>query len=200
MEWIHKLGTSERELAKRLIVALERLRSPVVGLDQLADERVGRFLDGFDRAVDALEGPLVEPGFHKVRIVFLDTGITIEGKEISKMTIKDTQEFTREYGKPLDKRGATTSVEAGSEKWEASDDAVTVVQDTSNPLKAKITANHPSSLDAGGVPVPTVVTLTADADLGEGVKPVSVSDAIIVTTGDAVGFGAPTDSEVTEQP
>lgn len=77
----------------------------------------------------------------------------------------------------------------------------TVVVDHPEMATAEITGENEVTVKAieGAIPEPTalLVTITADADLGEGVKEISVVGTIPLTPGEAVGlevtFGEPTD-------
>jgi hypothetical protein len=79
-----------------------------------------------------------------------------------------------------DKGGNVVGVEKGSVKWESSDDTIVQVkQAAGNPQIANLYA--PSGI--GDVQVHA----TGDADLGEGVKPVTATTNVTVVSGQAVG-------------
>lgn len=97
-------------------------------------------------------------------------------------------------GKPLDLKGDEADIQEGSLKVSSSNEEVfTVGQDDENP-------DNPSAYKAvGGRKGAAVLTIEADADLGEGVKPIKVEIAVEITSSDAVGFAEPTFS-VKDQP
>lgn len=109
------------------------------------------------------------------------------------VVVKDTQQVDVTYGKPLDKKGKETEVEAGSVAWKSTDETVaTVVQDATDPLKALIVAGNPGVCE---------VFPTADADLGDGVVSLEGEHlGVQVTPGEAVGFGSPVVGSPVEQP
>lgn len=90
-------------------------------------------------------------------------------------------------GSPKDVKGDDATVESGTLKAETSNEAVfTVEKDEKDPDNAaafKVVAKR------AGV---GILTLSADADLGEGVKSISKEIAVEVTGSEAVGFDEPT--------
>lgn len=107
--------------------------------------------------------------------------------------LRDTQQVSAEFGAPTDKKGKTTTIQDGSAVWTSdNEDAVTVVPDASNPLKALLVAGNPGAAQ---------VSLSADADLGDGVVTIT-SDPIgvSVVVGQATAFGAATLGTPEEQP
>lgn len=130
-----------------------------------------------------------------VRVEDLDTGLTTEG-DIRAMKIKDSERCTIEFGAPVDKRGKPAKVQPGSVRWSIGDSAVaTVEQDPTNPLKATVTGIAPNEDGEG-----TVINIEADADLGDGVKSISGVEPLVVTSGEAVGFGPASLGTPEEQP
>ena len=85
----------------------------------------------------------------------------------------------------VDDRGEPANVEGPH--WQSSDTAVITLVETADPLMITIQA-------VGAVGAQAVVTVMADADLGEGIVPVEASDDIHVTSGQATS-GSFTDSE-----
>lgn len=146
---------------------------------------------GFQRLADVLE-QLPKPDFRTkqltlVRVHDLESGITIEG-EIKFMQLTSSQKCTIEFGQPVDKKGFPTQVEEGSVVFSIGDDTATVEQDATNPLKATVFAVHPATDPS----VATVITVTADADLGDGVTNITGTEPLLVIAGQAVGFGPAT--------
>lgn len=119
-----------------------------------------------------------------VRVHDLESGITIEG-EIKFMQLTSSQKCTIEFGQPVDKKGFPAQVQEGSVSFAIGDDSATVEQDANNPLKATVFAVHPASDPT----VATVITVTADADLGDGVVSITGTEPLLVVAGQAVGFG-----------
>lgn len=107
--------------------------------------------------------------------------------------LKATQQADVTYGKPLDKKGNETTVEAGSVRYVTTDPAVaSFVGVSEDPIQGTIVAVGPGACE---------VYPTADADLGEGVVLVEGERVgVHVTAGQAVGFGSPTVGAVVEQP
>jgi hypothetical protein len=147
------------------------------------------------RIARALEAPRrSHHAFTLTRIVF-DTGQIVEG-EIELMVLTDTQQSTLTFGPPLDRKGKPAKIQPGSVVFSIDQpDAATVTQDASNPFSALVVAGNPTVEGS-----PATITITADADLGDGVKPITGVEPLIVTSGEAVGFGNATVGEPVEQP
>jgi hypothetical protein len=128
-----------------------------------------------------------------VRVVDKATGFEFTGR-IDTMKMSDSQVCTIEWGAPITAKGKPAKVEQGSVKITCSDDSVTIEVDPANPFKATLTAVHENE-DTGAV-----LTITADADLGEGVVEISGSEPLVITSGPAVGFGPASIGTPTEQP
>jgi hypothetical protein len=119
-------------------------------------------------------------------------------------TLTDTQQVVATYGGPVDAKGNVAAVE--SLTFQSSDPATAtfvagvpdssgnIVPDTANDGKIRGTI----VAKAAGV---CRVNITADADLGDGVKTIDGEMIDVqVTGGEAVGFGAPTVGTPTSQP
>lgn len=109
-----------------------------------------------------------------------------------KAPLTNTQQVDFEYAQPVDKAGQPADVQTGSVKLKSSDVSVaTVTQDTTNPFKGLI-----KSVGKGACQV----TISADADLGDGDTEISGEPIdVTVTGGQAVGFGAVTVGTPVEQ-
>jgi hypothetical protein len=127
-----------------------------------------------------------------VRVHDIDSGLIVEG-EITKMQITDSQQATIEFGAPVDKKGFPATVQDGSVSLSVGDDSATIEQDATNPFKGLVKGVHPS--DAA-----TLITITADADLGDGVTNITGTEPLNVTGGQAAGFGPATVGTPEEQP
>ncbi len=99
---------------------------------------------------------------------------------ISTMELKNTQ-FVTGTLKAVDAKGDEAQIQEGSVTVSSSnEEVVTVEKDPDDEKKIKVTAQR-----AGAA----IVTVSADADLGEGVTTISAEVAINVTPSEAVGFG-----------
>jgi hypothetical protein len=128
-----------------------------------------------------------------IRVQDLDTGLIVEGR-ITLMVLTDTQKARITFGQPLDRKGFPAKVQDGSVTFSISDDSAVVTQDPADPFSADVVAAHPTPDNQ-----PATITISADADLGEGVKTITGVEPLIVTSGEAAGFGPATVGEVTEQ-
>lgn len=121
----------------------------------------------------------------------LDTGFTVHG-EIKKMRLVNTQKVGVTAA-PVTATGAPATVQPGSAVWESSDPSVaTVEQDPSNELAAVVKA-------VPGASGATQIKITADADMGDGVRNIEASGAIEVVVPEAAGFAPLTFSSPEEQ-
>ena len=97
-------------------------------------------------------------------------------------------------GSPVDAKGDDTTVEAGTLKATSSNEEVFTIapdeKDPTNPMAFKAT---------GGRKGAAVLTIEADADLGDGVKTIKLEIAVEVESGEAVGFKEP-QFNIEEQP
>lgn len=114
----------------------------------------------------------------------LDTNLYVRGV-ITNMQLRDDQKVRITFGKPLDKKGNPASVQEGSVSISVTDGSATVEPDPADPFSATIIGVSPTA----DITKPGAVIITADADLGEGVKNITGSEPLIVTGGQAVGFG-----------
>jgi len=107
--------------------------------------------------------------------------------------LTDSQQVDVTYQGPVNRKGKPAPVQDGSVAFKTSDPTVaTIVQDAGNPFKGTIVAGNAGVCE---------VSLTADADLGDGVTTIeSEHVAVQVTAGAAVGFGSPTIGTPIEQP
>lgn len=128
--------------------------------------------------------------------VSFDTGQIIESVEgITLMVLTDTQQATITFGQPLDRKGKPAKVQPGSVVFSIDNpDAATVTQDPNDPFTASVVAGNPTADGA-----PATITISADADLGDGVKTITGVEPLIVTSGEAVGFGNAAVGPITEQ-
>jgi len=109
-----------------------------------------------------------------------------------KAPLTNTQQVDFEYAPPVDKAGQPADVQAGSVKLKSSDVTVaSVTQDPANPFKGLI-----KSVGKGACQI----TISADADLGDGDTEISGEPIdVTVTGGQAVGFGGVTVGTPVEQ-
>jgi len=125
----------------------------------------------------------------------LDTGQIIEG-EITSMVISDTQQATLEFGAPLDRKGKPAKVEPGSVAFSIDNPAAaTLTPDPDNQFKVLVVAGDPTPDGS-----PATITITADANLGAERTTITGVEPLIVTSGEAVGFGAAVSGDPVEQP
>ncbi len=114
--------------------------------------------------------------------------------EVMNVEMSATQQVHVEYGAPIDKKGNPAKVQ--NVVWASSDESVVTVlveDPEGNPFRALV-----KSATTLGV---SEVTCTADADLGEGVKPISGEPIGFHTiAGEATALGAPTVGTPEEQP
>ena len=128
-----------------------------------------------------------------IRVQDLDTGLIIEGR-ITLMILTDNQKARITFGQPLDRKGFPAKVQDGSVTFSISDDSAVVTQDPTDPFSADVVASHPTPDNQAAT-----ITISADADLGEGVKTISGAEPLIVTSGEAAGFGNAAVGPITEQ-
>jgi len=123
----------------------------------------------------------------------------IETGDIQSMQITDSQQFKITFPAPKDKKGFPAKVQDGSVAITVGNDTATVEpnpDDPSNPFSALVKGNRPGAEDGSEA---TAVSISADADLGEGVKTISKAVELMVTSGEATGFGEPTVGDAEEQ-
>lgn len=113
------------------------------------------------------------------RVEYLDSHIVLKG-EISMASLRENEQV-RFTVTPRTAKGNVGKVQAGSVEWSSSDPAIaTVEEDPTNELSAVVKAVGPEGS--------ATITFTADADLSDGVRPVSGLGAVQVIAGDTVGF------------
>lgn len=158
-------------------------------------EQLTEDLEQIKSAIRALPAPdLRSRRLQVIRIQDIESGLSIEGA-IKQMQITDSQQCTIEFGQPIDIKGFPAQVEPGSVRFTVGDDSATIEQDATNPFKALVKGVHP----AADPLVATVITIAADADLGEGVELITGTEPLLVTSGRARGFGGPTLGPIEEQ-
>lgn len=160
---------------------------------------------GFAAMVEAiakLQIPLPQPQpepepFTPFRVE-LESGF-IEIGDIKSMQITDSQQFKITFPAPTDKKGFPAKVQDGSVSIAVGNDTASVEpnpDDPTNAFSALVKGSRPGADDGSEV---TAVTISADADLGDGVKTISKAVELMVTSGEATGFGEPTVGDIEEQ-
>src|SRR5688572_9383017 len=108
-----------------------------------------------------------ERSWRPFRVRDMETGTTVEARKglhggLTQMHLTETQQVRITWGKPVNRKGGLAEVE-WDPRWESDSDDVTVTQDPTDPYSALVVANHRT--DPG---TPAVVSIVADADVGEG--------------------------------
>jgi len=191
-----KIRQSQHEQAgldKDRFDALINALAPIANLGLIKDE-----LETIHRLVSDLTNPPspLEP-FTPFRVE-VESGF-IETGDITFMQITDSQQFKITFPAPADKKGFPARVQDGSVAITVGNDTATIEpnpDDPSNPFSALVKGNRPGADDGSEV---TAVTISADADLGEGVSTISKAVELLVTSGAATGFGEPTVGAIEEQ-
>ncbi len=191
-------GIGETSISQKLEAIIEMLRSQGGVPAELA--LVKEELSLIHGLVSDLTNPpsQVEPEPFTPLRVEPESGF-IEIGDIKSMQITDSQQFKITFAAPKDKKGFPAKVQEGSVAIAVGNDTATVEpnpDDPSNPFSALVKGNRPGADDGSEV---TAVTISADADLGEGVKTISKAVELMVTSGEASGFGEPTVGDVEEQ-
>jgi len=128
---------------------------------------------------------LLNPG-PAVKLIFtarMEDGTTQTG--VTMLTIRDDQKTTLSI-EPLDAKGKPALLD-GAPVWAGSDDTVFTLVPASDGLSAVLSAVAPNPTDpTTGAPIPARVVVTADADLGSGVTPLTGTLDVVVTGGQAV--------------
>jgi hypothetical protein len=121
----------------------------------------------------------------KFQLTFFINNYKIKG-EITMLLLKNDQLARFVVGSPKDIKGDDTSIQAGSLKVRSSNPDVFAVdrdeKDPENEMAWKVVAGRKGA---------AVLTIEADADLGEGVQTVTAEIAVEVTSSEAVSFGEP---------
>ncbi len=163
-------------------------------LDLEFGHQTRRLLKRIARALEARQDAHHRNQLILTRVSF-DTGQIVKG-EITEMVLTDSQQATITFGQPLDKRGKNAKIQPGSVTFSIDNPAVaTVTQDANDQFSALVVV-----LDTTPDGAPATITISADADLGDGVKTITGVEPLIVIAGEAVGFGNATVGEPTEQP
>lgn len=165
-----------------------------IGFNEKLTEQVERALGLFDRYVTAYERKSAQPRvtWNVTKVRDLDTGLQTQGR-ITKMNLTDTQKTRVTFGKPVDKKGFLAEIQ-GDPTFSASDDAITLTPVDGDAFSVDVSANHPN-LDVNG----GVLTVSGDADLGEGVESITGVEAYVVSSGKAAGFGPASVGPIEEQ-
>jgi hypothetical protein len=118
----------------------------------------------------SLPQPVFTFQFYNIKIKGLIMAVELKDSQL----VRGTLEFK-------DAKGNTATVQTGSVKFESSDeDVFTVEQNKESEVDLTIVAGRPGGAE---------LRWSADADLGEGVKPISGAIAVVVESGEAVGAG-----------
>lgn len=166
---------------------------------------IGKWLGDISTQIKALtekvapsQPPPVFDPFNPVRVE-PEAGFIVIG-DFKKMQITDSQQFVITFPSDVkDKKGFPAKVQDGSVTITVGNDTATVEpnpNDAANPFSALVKGSRPGADDGSEV---TAVVISADADLGEGVKTISKAVELMVTAGEATGFGEPTVGAVEEQ-
>lgn len=103
------------------------------------------------------------------------------------LQLKDTQQAVLGIA-PVDKKGNAAAVQDGSVVWTTSDSNVLAVTPSADGLSATVVAGNPGVAQ---------VNVSADADMGDGVTPITGTLDVTVVAGDAVSLsvsaGVPTE-------
>jgi|ERR1051326_63503 hypothetical protein len=180
-----------------LLLADIKNAPPITERLERIDQTLGTGLAAISATLENLQSQ-PKPELFTPFEVETETGFILTG-DISAMQIKDTEQFKITFPKPTDKKGFPAKVQDGSVKITVGNDTATVEpnpDDPTNPFSALVKGARPGADDGSEV---TAVTISADADLGEGEKTISKSLELMVTSGDATGFGEPTVGTVEEQ-
>jgi hypothetical protein len=120
-----------------------------------------------------------------LQIAFIIDNIKITGG-ITMLKLANDQLARFVVPAPKDKKGEDTTYQAGTLKVTSSNEEVfTVARDDKDP------ENEAAWKAVAGRSGAAVLTIEADADLGDGVKNIKAEIAVEVTAGEAVGFSEP---------
>lgn len=120
------------------------------------------------------------------RIIFINNKIKIGGN-IHMVTAKVDQKFGVTWPSPTDKYGNATEVE--NVTFEADDESIATIE--ADPE----TGPYSAIVHTQSVPGATAVRIKADPKVGEEVGSIEGSLAVEVTSGEATGFGDPTNDD-----
>lgn len=121
-------------------------------------------------------------GWHVAEIFFSNYSLKTKGT-ILMQSAKVDQKFTATWPGPKDKYGNDAAVQADSIQFLSDDPSIAEI--TANPDGGAFSATVTTKSKVGS----TMVRISADADLGEGVKPIEGLLSVEVLPGDAVAFG-----------
>lgn len=175
----------------------QKTRELIRSEHQATNRYFGIIIAQLERITTAVESR-IPPTWNVIRVTDLDTGLVTQGR-IEAMQLTDTQKVKVTFGKPVDLKGFPAQIQ-GDPVFAVSDDAVTLTPVDGDPFSINVIAAHPSAFGGDGVtPVAGTLTITGDADLGDGVKSIVGSESYIVTSGAAAGFGPATVATPEEQ-
>lgn len=149
----------------------------IIAIDLL---KVGKILEKLGKK---LESSKFVPTFP---LTFFINNFKIKGG-ITMLTLKNDQLARFVVGSPKDIKGDDAPIQPGSLSVSSSNDEVFTVdrdeKDSENDMAWKVVAGRKGA---------AVLTITADADLGEGIQTIKAEIAVEVTSSEAVSFGEPT--------
>jgi hypothetical protein len=185
-----------------MISLLFRIWQAIMSLSFKLDSRYAAIQAGIQSLVngqDAIEAQLAQiveilvpgPAVGLVFTAYLEDGTILN--EVTKMTLRDDQKVSLTI-QPVDKKGKPAPVD-GAPVWASSDETVITVVPADDGLSAVASAVAPGSCR---------VVVTADADLGSGVTPLTGTLDFTVTGGQAATIsivaGTPEDQDTPPVP
>ncbi len=105
------------------------------------------------------------------------------------LLLKDDQKCRLSVS-PVDKKGKPAKVE-GAPAWSSSDETVATVVPAADGMSADVVAGNPGICQ---------INVSADADLGEGVKTISGTLDVTIEAGEAVGLAISTGTPEPQEP
>lgn len=156
----------------RILTAVLSALTGVRRLQATLDEHSLVLQDTTER-LERIEQLLLIPAAEVIEFSVTVEGHTTEGA--TTVNITDSQKATLAI-KPKTKKGNDATLD-GPPAWASSDETIATVVADEGGLSATLTAVRPGTCD---------VTVTGDADLGEGTKPIVGTLAVSVTPGEAV--------------
>ena len=105
------------------------------------------------------------------------SGLTVTG-ELTAMNLQDDQKVKLTLN-PKDSAGNSASLD-GAPQWSSSDTSIVTVTPSADGLSAEVVSGNLGT---------ATITVTADADLGAGVKPLTASMDFTVIGGEATALG-----------
>lgn len=178
MNILNRLGAIQRDTAE-LKAGQQRIEAQI----KLANGNLDIALSRLFHVID-----LLEPG-PAVKLIFI---ADLEGQityGVEKMDLRDDQQVTLSI-QPVDKRGNPAALD-GAPEWFSGNSEIATVEPAADGLSATVKAVGPLGA--------TVISVKADADLGEGVTPLAGGMDINVVSGAAttltVTAGEPIDQD-----